>query len=155
MPHDYGIPCAVAGFEPLDILRAIYAMVDMIERQAPDVSNTYARSVRPEGNRMAQQMMRQVFKLGSAEWRGLGTVPDSGLLLREEYAAFDATQRFPVTVRSSREPRGCLCGEILRGVAVPPECPLFARVCTPEHPVGPCMVSSEGACAAYMQYSEA
>jgi len=155
LPRDYSIPCAVAGFEPLDILRAIYAMVDMIERQAPDVSNTYARSVRPEGNRIAQRMMRQVFKLGSAEWRGLGTVPDSGLLLREEYAAFDATQRFPVTVRSSREPKGCLCGEILRGVAVPPECPLFARVCTPEHPVGPCMVSSEGACAAYMQYSEA
>ncbi|MBC7263006.1 MAG: hydrogenase formation protein HypD [Chloroflexi bacterium] len=155
LPRDYGIPCAIAGFEPLDILQAVYALVDMVERGAPAVSNAYRRSVRPEGNLVAQQMMQQVFQVSAAEWRGLGSVTDSGLSLRSEYAAFDATRRFPVAVHSSLEPRGCLCGEVLRGVVEPPECPLFDGACTPEHPVGPCMVSSEGACAAYAQYGEA
>ncbi|MBC7232828.1 MAG: hydrogenase formation protein HypD [Chloroflexi bacterium] len=155
LPNDYGIPCAIAGFEPLDILWAIYALVDMIEAHTPAVSNRYARSVRPEGNRRAQELMDQVFQIGPAEWRGLGVVPSSGLLLREQYRAFDAALHFPVQISPSQEPAGCRCGEVLRGVTEPPQCPLFARVCTPEHPIGPCMVSSEGACAAYMQYSEA
>lgn len=154
LPLDYGISCAVAGFEPLDILQAVYFLVDAIERDTPTASNAYTRSVRPEGNRVAQRMMHQVFQVGAAEWRGLGTVPASGLTLRDEYAAFDATRRFPVEVGPSEEPKGCRCGEVLRGVTEPSQCPLFARVCTPEHPIGPCMVSSEGACAAYMQYGE-
>ena len=154
LPLDYGISCAIAGFEPLDILQAVYFLVDAIERDTPTASNAYTRSVRPEGNRVAQRMMHQVFQVGAAEWRGLGTVPASGLTLRDEYAAFDATRRFPVEVGPSEEPKGCRCGEVLRGVTEPSQCPLFARVCTPEHPIGPCMVSSEGACAAHMQYGE-
>jgi hydrogenase expression/formation protein HypD len=154
LPLDYGISCAIAGFEPLDILQAVYFLVDAIERDTPTASNAYTRSVSPEGNRVAQRMMHQVFQVVAAEWRGLGTVPASGLTLRDEYAAFDATRRFPVEVGPSEEPKGCRCGEVLRGVTEPSQCPLFARVCTPEHPIGPCMVSSEGACAAHMQYGE-
>ena len=152
LPDDYGIPVAIAGFEPLDILRAVLALVEMIEEGEPDVANTYARSVRPEGNLAAQQVMDQVFEVADVEWRGFGTVPASGLRLRERYARFDAARAFPVEVEPAREPPGCRCGEILRGVLRPPDCPLFARVCTPQDPVGPCMVSAEGACAAYYRY---
>jgi len=153
LPRDYGIPCAVAGFEPLDILRAILALVEMVEEGRPDVSNTYARSVRPEGNIAAQQAMERVFEVGDAEWRGFGTVPASGLRLREEYVRFDAARAFPVEVEPAREPPGCRCGEVLRGVLLPTECPLFAKACTPQNPIGPCMVSAEGACAAYYRYA--
>lgn len=155
LPRDYGVPCAVAGFEPLDIVHAIYSLVDMIERRAPGVGNAYMRSVHASGNRVAQQMIEQAFQVGPATWRGLGAIPESGLALRDEYAQFDAAVRFPVHVESSQEPLGCRCGQVVRGVIEPPDCSLFARACTPERPVGPCMVSSEGACAAYMQYREA
>ncbi|MBM4431898.1 MAG: hydrogenase formation protein HypD [Chloroflexi bacterium] len=154
LPRDYGIPCAIAGFEPLDILQAIYSLVDMIEGDAQAVSNAYTRSVRPEGNHVAQQMIQRVFAVAAAEWRGLGDLPDSGLSVRTEYAPFDAIYRFPVQVGPSQEPKGCRCGEVLRGIAEPSQCRLFAQGCSPEHPVGPCMVSSEGACAAYLQYGE-
>jgi len=153
LPDDYGIPCAIAGFEPLDILRAVLALVEMAEDGQPAVDNTYARSVRPEGNVAAQQVMERVFEIAGAEWRGFGTVPASGLRLREPYARFDAARAFPVEVPPAREPPGCRCGEILRGVLLPTECPLFAQVCTPQSPVGPCMVSAEGACAAYYRYT--
>jgi hydrogenase expression/formation protein HypD len=152
LPDDYGIPCAVAGFEPLDILRAVLALVEMIEVGRPAVNNVYARSVRPEGNAAAQRAMAQVFEIVDAEWRGFGTVPASGLGVRETYARFDAARIFRVVVPPAREPPGCRCGEVLRGVLLPTECALFARVCTPQNPVGPCMVSAEGACAAYYQY---
>ena len=155
LPQDYRMPCAIAGFEPLDILQAIYSLVDMVESQTPAVVNAYARSVQPDGNRVAQQVMQRVFQTADAEWRGLGVLPASGLALRNEFAPFDAARRFPVDVAPSGEPPGCLCGQVLRGVTPPPECPLFSRVCTPDHPVGPCMVSGEGACAAYLQYGEA
>jgi hydrogenase expression/formation protein HypD len=154
LPCDYGIPCAIAGFEPLDVLQAVSSLVDMIEQGKPGVSNDYARSVRPEGNRVAQRIMYSVFKVGAAQWRGLGTIPDSGLLLRDEYAAWDAARQFPVQVQPDHEPPGCRCGEVLRGVMEPSACALFARACRPEHPIGPCMVSGEGACAAYMQYGD-
>jgi hydrogenase expression/formation protein HypD len=153
LPDEYGIPCAVAGFEPLDILRAILALVEMTEAGRPDVANTYARSVQPEGNVAAQQAMEQVFEVADAEWRGLGTVPASGLRLRETYARFDAARAFPVEVPPAREPPGCRCGDILRGVLLPTECPLFGKICVPQSPVGPCMVSVEGACAAYYRYA--
>ena len=152
LPEDYSIPVAIAGFEPLDILRAVLALVEMVEEGRPDVSNAYARSVRPEGNPAARQAMDQVFEVADAEWRGFGTVPASGLRLREKYARFDAARAFPVEVGPSREPPGCRCGEVLRGVFLPTECPLFAKVCTPQNPVGPCMVSAEGACAAHYRY---
>ncbi len=152
LPDDYGIPCAVAGFEPLDILRAILALVEMVEAGLPDVNNTYARSVRPEGNAGARQALEQVFEVADAEWRGFGIVPASGLRLRDAYARFDAARAFPVEVTPAREPPGCRCGEILRGVMLPTECPLFGKACTPQRPIGPCMVSAEGACAAHYRY---
>jgi hydrogenase expression/formation protein HypD len=153
LPDDYGIPCAVAGFEPLDILRAILALVDMVEAGQPDVNNAYARSVRPEGNAAARQVLEQVFEVADAEWRGFGAVSASGLRLRDAYARFDAAQVFPVEVAPAREPPGCRCGEVLRGVFLPTECPLFGKACTPQMPIGPCMVSAEGACAAYYRYA--
>jgi hydrogenase expression/formation protein HypD len=152
LPDAYGIPCAIAGFEPLDILRAVLALVEMVEAGQPAVNNTYARSVQPQGNVAAQQAMARVFEIVDAEWRGLGTVPASGLRVRETYARFDAARAFQVAVPPAREPPGCRCGDVLRGVLLPTECALFARVCTPQSPVGPCMVSAEGACAAYHQY---
>ena len=152
LPDDYSIPCAVAGFEPLDILRAILALVEMVEAGEPDVNNTYARSVRPEGNAAARQAVERVFEVADAEWRGFGIVPASGLRLREAYARFDAARAFPIEVAPSREPPGCRCGEILRGVMLPTECPLFGKACTPQNPIGPCMVSAEGACAAHYRY---
>jgi hydrogenase expression/formation protein HypD len=153
LPDDYRIPVAIAGFEPLDILRAVLALVEMAEEDRPGVANTYARSVRPEGNVAAQQAMEQVFEVVDAEWRGLGIVPASALRPREAYARFDAARRFPVEVSPTREPPGCRCGEVLRGVLLPTECALFAQVCTPQSPVGPCMVSAEGACAAHYRYA--
>lgn len=152
LPREYGVPCAVAGFEPLDILRAILALVEMLEAGHPGVANAYSRSVRAGGNPAALEATERVFEVAGAEWRGLGVLPASGLRIREEYASYDAERRFPVEAQPAPEPPGCRCGDVLRGVLRPMECPLFARVCTPQNPVGPCMVSAEGACAAYYQY---
>jgi len=152
LPQEYGIGCAVAGFEPLDILQAIGELVEMREMGRAEVANAYTRSVRPEGNRRAQEMMEEVFEVGPAAWRGLGELPDSGLRIRPRYADHDATRAFPVQVETAHRPTGCRCGEVLRGVVTPPQCPLFRRVCTPQNPIGPCMVSAEGACAAYYHY---
>jgi len=152
LPQDYGIPCAIAGFEPLDILQAVLALVEMAQEGRPGVANTYSRSVRPRGNVPAQQTLEQVFQVAEVEWRGLGTVPQSGLLLRDRYARFDAARVFPVDLPAAVEPAGCRCGDVLRGVLLPTECHLFGRACTPQSPVGPCMVSAEGACAAYFRY---
>ena len=152
LPQGYGVPVAVAGFEPLDILRAVADLVDMIEDGRPAVSNSYARSVSQQGNLAALSIMDRVFEIGPAEWRGLGTVPDSGLAIRSEYASFDAARRFEVDPGPTREHRGCRCGDVLRGTVAPPECPLFGKACTPARPIGPCMVSAEGACAAYYQF---
>jgi hydrogenase expression/formation protein HypD len=154
LPREHGIPVAVAGFEPLDILRGVRSLVKQAESGQPVVSNTYSRSVRPEGNPAAVEVMYRVFEASDAEWRGLGSVPDSGLSLREEFSRFDAARAFPVDPGPVREHKGCRCGEVLRGVVAPPECPLFRRACTPQDPVGPCMVSAEGACAAYFMYGE-
>ena len=154
LPGDYGIPCAIAGFEPLDLLRAILSLVEMVEDGRAGVTNTYARSVRLDGNPAALEAMDRVFEVADAEWRGFGTVPASGLRVREAYARFDAARAFPVEVPPAKEPPGCRCGEVLRGVLLPTECALFARACTPQHPIGPCMVSAEGACAAYYRYGE-
>jgi hydrogenase expression/formation protein HypD len=154
LPADYGIPVAISGFEPLDMLQAILSLVEMVEADRADVVNAYTRSVRLEGNPAAQQAMARVFRVADAEWRGFGTVPASGLQISEAYARFDAARAFPVEVAPAHEPPGCRCGEVLRGVLLPPECALFGEVCTPQSPVGPCMVSAEGACAAYYRYGE-
>jgi hydrogenase expression/formation protein HypD len=148
----YRIPCAVAGFEPTDILKAISMLVDQIETGAPAVENAYPRAVTHEGNTKAQKIMERVFKVVDANWRGLGVIPQSGLGFNEAFAEFDAMRRFQPEVPDSPEPKGCGCGDILTGRKTPPECALYKKVCTPVNPVGPCMVSSEGTCAAYYRY---
>ena len=152
LPRDYAIACAVSGFEPLDMLGAIAALVRAVVSGEPAVINAYGRSVRAEGNPVAQQMMARVFAVDAAAWRGFGTIPASGLVLRDAFARRDAARLFPIDVTPAEEPPGCRCGEVLRGVIAPTACPLFRRVCSPRNPVGPCMVSAEGACAAYFKY---
>jgi hydrogenase expression/formation protein HypD len=154
LPSSYGVPLAVAGFEPLDILCAVADLVDMIENATPGVSNAYTRSVTPQGNPTALQAMERVFATAAADWRGLGIVPASGLRIRPQFARFDAAHQFDIDPGPTREHPGCRCGDVLRGTLSPPECPLFARVCTPSRPIGPCMVSAEGACAAYYQFGQ-
>jgi hydrogenase expression/formation protein HypD len=122
--------------------------------ETPAVINTYGRGVRAEGNPVAQLLLERVFEVSPAAWRGFGEIPASGLTLSTEFAAFDAARRFPIEVETAAEPPGCRCGEVLRGVIAPTDCALFRRVCTPRNPVGPCMVSAEGACAAYYKYGE-
>lgn len=153
IPRDYGVACAISGFEPLDILLSIDSLVAQIESGKPGVEIAYSRGVNADGNRRARELMERVFEVGDANWRGIGVVPQSGLQLRDSYARFDAGRAFSVDPGRPREPAGCRCGDIIRGTTRPLECELFARVCTPESPVGPCMVSSEGACAAYYQYA--
>jgi hydrogenase expression/formation protein HypD len=126
--------------------------VAQVEEGEARVEIAYRRGVRPEGNPKAIRIMEQVFEIGSAQWRGLGEIVGSGLKLRSDYQEFDAERAFNIVTEAAREPEGCLCGEILRGVKMPLDCSLFGRACTPEHPVGPCMVSSEGSCAAYYLY---
>ncbi len=150
--QDYGIPCVVAGFEPLDILQCINMLVAQIENGESKVEIAYRRGVRPEGNQQALKLMEQVFEPSPAQWRGMGEIPDSGLKLRREYQRFDAELAFDINPPPSREPAGCLCGDILRGVKTPLDCQLFGKACDPQHPVGPCMVSSEGSCSAYYLY---
>ncbi len=154
LAEKFGLPCCVAGFEATDILESVLALLEQL-RGRPEVANRYRRSVRPGGNPRALGLMRRVFQTGDAEWRGLGTLADSGLRLRPAFARFDARLRFPSrtcpAVRRSA-PRGCRCGDVMLGLIRPGQCRLFGRACTPERPVGPCMVSSEGACAAYWKY---
>jgi hydrogenase expression/formation protein HypD len=152
IPRDYGVACVISGFEPLDILLCIDKLVEQIEKGEPRVEIAYPRGVKPEGNKKALQLMEDVFEIGEANWRGVGIVPQSGLEIRKKYELFDADKAFSVSTKPPREPEGCRCGDIIRGAAMPLECKLFRKVCTPESPVGPCMVSSEGACAAYYQY---
>ncbi|MDA8217402.1 MAG: hydrogenase formation protein HypD [Dehalococcoidales bacterium] len=152
LAEEYGLPAVITGFEPLDVLQAVLSLARMMRAGKPGVEVQYRRAVRPEGNQAAARAMLDVFEPADAEWRGLGTIPASGLRLREEYSRFDAEREFAVEVGPSREPPGCACGAVLCGLAKPPKCPLFAKACTPEHPVGPCMVSTEGTCAAYYAY---
>jgi hydrogenase expression/formation protein HypD len=151
---DYGIPCVVAGFEPTDILQCVDMLVTQVEKREAKVEIAYKRGVTPEGNLQAQKIMLRVFEPCPAKWRGMGEVPQSGLKLRQQFAAYDAEVAFDIKQDSAIEPKGCICGEILRGVKTPADCRLFRKVCTPENPVGPCMVSSEGSCSAYFQYGE-
>ncbi|MFC1897345.1 hydrogenase formation protein HypD [Chloroflexota bacterium] len=150
--RDYGIPCVVSGFEPVDILQCVDMLVSQIENGESKVEIAYRRGVRPEGNLEALKLIEQVFEPCSAKWRGVGEVADSGLKLRNEYQSFDAELAFDIDPGPTYEPKGCICGDILRGVKTPADCKLFGKACTPEYPVGPCMVSSEGSCSAYYLY---
>jgi hydrogenase expression/formation protein HypD len=154
LAKDYHIACAVAGFEPVDILLAVDLLVEQIESGEPRVEIAYKRGVKEEGNPAALKLMDTVFEVGEAEWRGIGAVPASGLKLRNQYERYDATKRFDIKVTPAKEPKGCICGAVLRGVSTPDDCKLFRKTCTPENPIGPCMVSAEGACAAYYEYGE-
>jgi hydrogenase expression/formation protein HypD len=148
----YHIPCVVAGFEPLDILQAIYMLVKQIKQRRSDVEIAYRRGVTFEGNKKAMEIMGQVFEVCDAVWRGLGTIPGSGLKIRESFSAFDAEKRFRLKIKPLKEPEGCICGEVLMGIKIPKDCVLYGNLCIPDNPVGPCMVSSEGACSAYYKY---
>jgi hydrogenase expression/formation protein HypD len=146
------VPCVVAGFKPVDLLEAIAMLTEQVEEGRPALENAYSRAVTAAGNPKARAVMNAVFEPADADWRGLGTIAGSGLAIREKYAAFDAVRAFGIKLRPAPEPKGCACGEILTGVKIPPQCALYKTACTPTSPVGPCMVSSEGTCAAYYRY---
>jgi len=148
----YGVPMAVTGFEPLDLVQGLLDVVRMLERGEVAVQNSYARAVSYEGNQPAQKLLGEVFEPCDRAWRGIGVIPESGWKLRSDFAGFDAEERFQVGQIQSKESPLCIAGEILQGRKVPSECPAFGVECTPEHPLGATMVSSEGACAAYYRY---
>lgn len=152
LARKYRVPIVVTGFEPLDLLQGLYLCLKQLEEGRAEVENQYRRSVTREGNRPAQQLMWQVFQVVPRKWRGIGEIPRSGLGLREEFAEFDAERRFGVAGYTAEESSECLSGWVLQGVKKPYECPAFGGRCTPEHPLGATMVSSEGACAAYYRY---
>jgi len=148
----YRVPIVVTGFEPLDIIQGIFMCIRQLENGRAEVENQYSRSVKREGNLAAQKLIRDVFCVVPRKWRGVGEIPQSGLGLREKYARFDAEIRFGIADHTADEPAECMSGLILQGIKKPHECPAFGLRCTPEHPLGATMVSSEGACAAYYQY---
>lgn len=148
----YRVPCVIAGFEPLDILYGIQGILEQVTAGRAEVVNLYARVVTAGGNRRAQELMGKYLQPVDAAWRGIGTIPASGLGLRPDYARFDAERRHGVAVTLGGENPACACGEVLKGKIRPPDCALFGTACVPEHPVGPCMVSAEGSCAAWFKY---
>ena len=148
----YGIPGVITGFEPNDILQGIAMIMRQLHEGRAEIEIAYARGVMAKGNPVALAAIDEVFRTCDATWRGIGVIPGSGYEIREEYASLDAMRRFAPAVEETIEHAGCQCGNVLRGVLRPDECPLFRKVCTPENPVGPCMVSSEGSCAAYFRY---
>ena len=152
LAEKYGIPGVITGFEPVDVLQGIAMLVRQLHEGRAEIEIAYARGVMPEGNPVALAAIDEVFETCTATWRGLGDIPGSGYRIRDELANFDAVRRFEPDVEPTRDPKGCRCGDVLRARIAPNECPLFRTVCTPENPVGPCMVSSEGSCAAYYRY---
>ncbi len=151
--NEYKIPFVIIGFEPLDIIYGIYLLVNTIEKGEAKVINAYKRSVKDEGNKAAKEILKKVFKVSDANWRGFGILKDSGLFLKDEFEIFEIRNYFKYEIKSKKV-SGCKCDEVIRGIIKPFECPLFKRVCTPQNPIGPCMVSIEGACSAYYLYGE-
>ena len=152
LAKNYRVPIVVTGFEPLDILHGVLMTVQQLEAGRAEVENQYARSVRREGNRPAQELIKKVFRVVPRKWRGIGEIPQSGLGLSEAYVDFDAEKKFGLTEHRVAEPAECIAGLILQGLKKPHECAAFGARCTPEHPLGATMVSSEGACSAYYRY---
>jgi hydrogenase expression/formation protein HypD len=148
----HGLPAVVAGFEPVDILQALYMFVTMRNEGKIDVVNAYTRVVSDEGNPKAMSVMNEIFSPCDALWRGIGLIPGSGLEIRDEFADYDAMRVFDMQLHDVPEIKGCRCGDVLKGKMSPDKCPLFGKACTPASPVGPCMVSTEGSCAAYYKY---
>jgi hydrogenase expression/formation protein HypD len=152
LAQDYALPCVISGFEPLDILQSVLMLVRQFKNRTPRVEIQYRRGMDEEGNRKAQEMMARAFQPSDVEWRGIGCIPGTGLAFREDLAEMDAARAFDLPRVLSRENPGCRCGEVLRGIIRPRECGMFAEACTPENPLGPCMVSFEGSCAAAYKY---
>jgi hydrogenase expression/formation protein HypD len=148
----YRVPIVVTGFEPVDLLLGMLRCVTQLEQNRAEVENAYERAVRPEGNLPARRLLEEVFEVIPRTWRGIGEIPASGWGLRAEFEDFDAEKRFDVVSVTARESQECLSGLVLRGLKKPTECPAFGGRCTPDHPLGATMVSSEGACAAYHRY---
>jgi len=154
-PYEFiNVPSVIAGFEPMDIMLSIHMLLKQIKTgEKPRVGNEYGRAVRPGGNEKAKKVMNEVFETGDAEWRGFGLIPGSGLDIKKKYGRFDAKKAFgAVAVAGGAGKTACICGQILRGLKTPKDCSLFGSACTPDKPVGPCMVSSEGACSTYYKY---
>lgn len=152
LSRDYKMPCVIAGFEPLDIIQALYMLLSLVIRGGAGVENQYKRAVARDGNIKAVELLYRVFEPADSRWRGIGVIPASGLKFRGRYSDFDAEKRIPVNAPDADEPAGCICGDILKGKARPEECVLFAKACSPSNPVGACMVSAEGTCAASYRY---
>ena len=152
IPEKYKLPVVVSGFEPVDILHTIHMLVELVENSSPSVEIQYKRAVKKEGNPKALQIMNDVFETRDDWWRGLGILKNSGLQIREKYRRFDAEIQINVKIEETKEPKGCICGSILKGLKKPDQCSLFRKVCTPVNPIGACMVSNEGACQAYYKY---
>lgn len=152
IPEKYGLGCVISGFEPIDLLQSIFMLVKQCEEENPKVEIQYKRAVKEEGNIKAQKLLDEVFELSDEWWRGLGILRNSGLKLKEKFKSFDA-EEIKVDIEETKEPKGCICGEILKGAKTPKDCKLFAEVCNPSRPVGACMVSHEGSCHAWYRYN--
>lgn len=152
LAEKYHIPIVISGFEPLDLVQSTLMLVNMISENRWGAEIQYNRLVTEMGNSKAQQLIDEVFEPCSDQWRGIGTIENSGLCLRKEYAQYDAQKIMPLEVKTGTEPKACLCGNVLKGLNKPMDCSLFGKQCTPIHPVGACMVSSEGSCQAYFNY---
>ena len=152
LPEEYGKPAVVSGFEPAEIWLSVKELLRQVQEQKPRLVNNYPAVVRAEGNRLAQELMQEMTHPADSLWRGLGRIPDSGFALQDEYAAYDACARFGLSLPDQSAPTACRCGEVLCGKMPPRECPFFGTACTPEDPLGPCMVSGEGSCAAEYKY---
>lgn len=149
----YNIPFVIMGFEPLDIIYGLYILINLIEKNESKIFNAYKRSVKENGNERAKEIINRVFKVSDANWRGFGVLKNSGLFLKDEFEDFEIRNYFNIKIESKKI-KGCRCDEVIRGLIKPTECPLFKKICTPQNPIGPCMVSSEGACSAYYLYGE-
>lgn len=154
LASEFNIPGVATGFEPVDVLQGIYMLLKQIQEGRTEIEIAYKRGVAEEGNAAARAMIDKVFEPIDSDWRGIGVIPNTGLGIRDEYAAYDAAKKFEVDVPEPKAIKGCQCGDVLKGIVLPYECKLFAKGCTPEHPIGPCMVSSEGSCAAYYRFTD-
>ena len=152
LPEKFKIGGVVTGFEPLDILIGIEKLTNQIKNNEPKIENEYSRVVNSSGNMQAQKVIKKVLKVEDALWRGLGWIPMSGQGIKKEFEKFDAIKKYEIKITDTEKQTGCRCGDVLKGKIIPPECPLFEKVCKPNNPIGPCMVSSEGSCAAYYKY---
>ncbi len=149
---EFNVSCVIGGFEPTQLISSLLCLTELVLNRQTALVNQYREAVRPEGNPRALALLAEVFEPGAARWRGMGIIPESGLVLRDKYRHFDAVQRFELSEPDEHEPPGCICGKVISGAALPVQCKLFGRACTPVSPIGPCMVSSEGTCSAWFKY---